>query len=539
MSRNTPVIKKEAVSFFLSSVRQSLNLSSSKINSSLSLFICVLLLFTSQLFPQKQLKVETESGIKYISSYERQGTIYFSAEEFAHALSVPVYYNKDAGKLELKFNANTLVVTAKNPFLVINLKKDNKRVSYQLPTSTYTVNQKIYVPLIYSLNAFKRAYGEDISFTPPDKIIVKGKIEQIDSPKTGPVKFDITGITIDQKANGTLLRVKSKKRILSYNSTFKDGKLTFVFRKAVVDTASVNKKINKGMIKSIASRNVKGDTEINIYLTRDYSASEVLNAETGNDILITLHNKAFAYTGDVKKDKWNFDVIVIDPGHGGHDAGAIGVNGVKEKDINLAIGLKLGALIQQNVRDVKVVYTRSDDKFVELYKRGKIANDNNGKLFISIHCNSSPQKPGDANGFEIYLLRPGRTKEAISIAERENSVIEYEDNPARYQKLTDENFILVSMAHSSYMKYSEKFSELLEKQFSANLSMQSRGIKQAGFYVLVGASMPSVLIEAGFLSNKDDAAYLKSAKGQEEIAGAIYQGLKKFKGFYEAALQEK
>ncbi len=114
------------------------------------------------------------------------------------------------------------------------------------------------------------------------------------------------------------------------------------------------------------------------------------------------------------------------------------------------------------MKDVKVVYTRKTDKFVELYKRGQIANENDGKLFISIHCNSTPKKPTNASGFEVYLLRPGRTKEAISIAERENSVIQYEDNPGRYKALTDENFILVSMAQSSYMKYSEKFSDIIK-----------------------------------------------------------------------------
>ena len=495
-------------------------------------------LFCLTVSAQKQLKVETAAGTKYISVYERQGTIYFAPEELAQVLGVPVYFNKDAGKLEVKFVQNTLTVTAKNPYLVITT-KEGKKTAYQLPTSTYTANNKIYMPLKYSLNALKKAYGNDIIYSPPDKLSVKGIIAQVDSVKTPPLTFNITGIIVESKANGTLLKVKSKKRILSYTSSFKDGKLTFVFRKVGVDTASVNKKYSKGMVREITGRNIKGDTEISIYVTKDYSAHEVLNAETGSDILITLHNKAFSYNGDDKKDKWSFDVIVIDAGHGGHDAGAIGVNGIKEKDINLAISLKLGALIQKNLKDVKVVYTRSDDRFVELYKRGKIANDNNGKLFISIHCNSANKKPGDANGFEIYLLRPGRTKEAITIAERENSVIEYEDNPARYQKLTDENFILVSMAHSSYMKYSEKFSELLERQFSANLSLQSRGVKQAGFYVLVGASMPSVLVETGFVSNTNDAKYLNSQKGQEQIASSIYQGLKNFKGFYEAALQEK
>src|SRR3990167_10249938 len=119
----------------------------------------------------------------------------------------------------------------------------------------------------------------------------------------------------------------------------------------------------------------------------------------------------------------------------------------------------------------------------------------------------------------------------------ENAVFQYESDPQRYQKLTDENFILVSMAHSSYLKYSEKFSELLHNQFSNKFNFESRGVKQAGFYVLVGASMPSVLIETGFLSNKKDTDYLKSSKGQKNIAEAIYKSIKNFREYYEKVMQ--
>ncbi|MDP3445326.1 MAG: N-acetylmuramoyl-L-alanine amidase, partial [Ignavibacteria bacterium] len=234
-----------------------------------------------------------------------------------------------------------------------------------------------------------------------------------------------------------------------------------------------------------------------------------------------------------QKKKWLFDVIVIDAGHGGKDPGAIGVTGVREKDVNLAIALKLGGLIQQNLPEVKVVCTRKTDQFIELYKRGKIANENEGKLFISIHCNSTEQKDIAHRGFEVYLLRPGRTESAIKIAEFENSVIKYEENPQRYQKLTDENFILVSMAHSQYMRFSEKFSDLLNQDWKKYTSIPSLGIKQAGFYVLVGASMPSVLIETGFLSNRKDEAYLASSKGQNEIANAIFKAISRYKEYYD------
>ena len=218
----------------------------------------------------------------------------------------------------------------------------------------------------------------------------------------------------------------------------------------------------------------------------------------------------------------------------------IGITGVKEKDINIAIAKKVGSLITSNMPDVSVVYTRKSDEFVELYKRGKIANENDGELFISIHCNSLGRKHNSTRGFEVYLLRPGKTQKAIEIAEFENSVIKLEDNPERYEKLTDENFILVSMAHSAYMRYSEEFSERLNDNWNKYArGIPSRGVKQAGFYVLVGASMPGVLIESGFISNRNDEEYLRSNSGQDDIANAVYESIKEYRDYYEEQLDQE
>jgi len=240
-----------------------------------------------------------------------------------------------------------------------------------------------------------------------------------------------------------------------------------------------------------------------------------------------------------ERAKWKLDVIVLDAGHGGYDPGTIGVTGVKEKTVALGIVLKLGALITKNLKDVKVVYTRKDDRFVELYKRGKIANEAGGKLFISVHCNAMPRKPSKTRGFEVYLLRPGRTDEAISIAERENSVIEMEPGyEEKYPELTEENFILVTMAQSAYVKASEEFAGLVQKEISARTSIPNMGVKQAGFYVLVGASMPNVLVESAYLSNRDDERFLRSDSGQMKIADALFRAVKKYKTEYEKLLQE-
>jgi N-acetylmuramoyl-L-alanine amidase len=486
--------------------------------------------------------VVTNNGMKNIPAYVREGTIYFSLKDFADVLPVNYYYNENTQKIELKFDNYSVKVSARNPYLVLKDKIGDKELVIQLPTSSYLIGSKIFVPLEYSLKTLATASGKDLKFQEPNKIVVGGaKEETAIIPNEHKSDFDITGIVLDEKVNGTLITVKSNKRIPSYYSSFKDNVLTLIFRKVSADLDKINFTGGTGVVKNVEVQNVGSDAKLLITVGSEYLTNEVVNVDKSNDLQITIHNKLFKQSSSSNKlkEKWEFDVIVIDAGHGGKDAGAIGVNGVQEKDINLAIALKLGKLIEKNMKDVKVVYTRKNDTFIDLYKRGKIANENNGKLFISIHCNSTPKKPTDANGFEVYLLRPGRTKEAIAIAEFENSVIKYEDNPNRYEQLTDENFILVSMAHSSYMKYSERFAEDLDKEFKKNPSLSSRGVKQAGFYVLVGASMPSVLIESGFLSNRNDAKYLSSSSDQQKFVEYVFDGIKKYRESYELEMQNE
>ncbi len=489
---------------------------------------------------KNKLTLVTSGGTSYLPIYERQGIVYFSIKHFADAVSSSYYINDETKKIELKYPQHNLKITGQNSFLVLTSKDNKTEKIYQLPTTTYIVNNIIFIPLYYSVQILREASGLDIIIENDKRIVIKGKLEN-EIPDETTAKINITGLKIDQKANGTLIRVKTNKRIPSYYSSYKSGLLTIIFRKVNADVNKLASIDTKGLIKNITVKNIGPDAQFDFSVSKDYSTSEVLNVDGSKDILITIHNKVFsgAADNDKNKVKWKFDVIVLDAGHGGKDAGAIGVNGVKEKDVNLGVTLALGKLLQKEMKDVKVVYTRKTDTFVELFRRGKIANENDGKLFISIHCNSTLQKPTDASGFEIYLLRPGRTKEAIAIAERENGVIQYEENPKRYEKLTDENFILVSMAHSAYMRYSEKFSELVDNSYSIQTDIPSRGVKQAGFYVLVGASMPSVLVETGFLSNKHDSKYISSPKGQEKIAEAIFNAVKSYKKYYESTIENE
>lgn len=489
---------------------------------------------------ENQLTLVYGEKTSYLPAYVREGQTYFSLVHFAEALSLNYSFDAKNDKVEIQFDNYSIRAAIRNPFVILKNKQTEKAKIIQLPTTTYFVNNNLYLPLNYILPSLKEASGWQIDRPEQNKLIVK--MEKIPKVKVVDVtnsQLGIIGYALDEKVNGTLVRIKSNRAIATYNSSFKDGVLSIVFRDVNLDENKFEFEQNKGLIKNIKAKNIGRDCEIKFSLREEYTLSEVLNANQNNDILVTFHNKIFSNNMNkiAKSDRWNFDVVVIDAGHGGKDYGAIGIKGAKEKEINLSIALMLGKLIEKELKDVKVVCTRKDDKFVELYKRGKIANDNDGKLFISIHCNSTPKKNSDASGFEVYLLRPGKTQDAIEIAEMENAVIQYEADPKRYQKLTDENFILVSMAHSSYLKYSEKFAELLHNQFSNEFDVPSRGVKQAGFYVLVGASMPSVLVETGFLSNKKDAEYLKSIKGQEEIAAAIFRAVKGYKAYYEKVMQ--
>ncbi len=481
-----------------------------------------------------------------ITVYNREGVIYIPVKPFAEALSLGYKFDGILGKIELSNNGNKLFITANNPFLIYYSKSKNKTSSIQLPTSTYKLDNQVFIPTYYCLNTLKDFLDDSLSFDNTNLLVLKknnsGLIPDIkEAEKETDANFNINDISIEERANGTLVRIQSKNKIPAYTSSFKNGILTILLKNSIIDTKKIGDNNGQGLIEKIEFKKLKSDSEIKFYLRKECTSNEVMNDPESNDILIALHNKAFekSYNVSKAKNKWNFNVIIIDAGHGGKDSGTIGVDGIEEKNITLSIALKLGQIIHERMKDVKVVFTRKTDKFIELYRRGQIANENKGKLFISIHCNATPHKPSSSNGFEIYLLRPGKTKEAISIAERENSVIKYEDNPARYKKLTDENFILVSMAQAAYMRYSEQFAELADKEMAKEVSEKPRGVKQAGFFVLVGASMPSVLIETGFLSNPKDAHYLNSKSGQTKIADGIFNAIKKFRNLYEENLKSE
>ncbi|MGC4023501.1 MAG: N-acetylmuramoyl-L-alanine amidase [Cyclobacteriaceae bacterium] len=222
--------------------------------------------------------------------------------------------------------------------------------------------------------------------------------------------------------------------------------------------------------------------------------------------------------------------VVIDPGHGGRDPGTSGKN-TKEKDIALSISLKFGAYIEKNMPDVKVIYIRKDDRYVALEERPEIANRAKADLFICIHANSLPGAP--AYGTETYVMGLHKDKGNLEVAMRENSVIMMDENyKERYEGFdpnSAESYIMFSLSQSAYQESSLRFAQKIEQEFKTKVGRHSRGVKQAGFWVLWKTSMPSVLIETGFLSNAKEEGYLDSNEGQDKIAQGIYRAFKEYK----------
>lgn len=237
----------------------------------------------------------------------------------------------------------------------------------------------------------------------------------------------------------------------------------------------------------------------------------------------------------VVHDDYKIDVVVIDAGHGGHDPGTIGFSKTHEKNIALAVSLKVGAYIKENFPNVKVVYTRDKDRFVELHERSNIANKNKADLFISIHCNAFSSS--SVHGTEVFVLGLHKSAENLAVAQRENSVILKEDNHEHHYDGFDpksaEAHILMSLMQNAYLDQSISLAQKVDRQFKDKVKRSSRGVKQAGFVVLYKSAMPSVLVELGFISNKNEEAFLTTEEGQAYMASAIYRAFKEYKLEYE------
>jgi N-acetylmuramoyl-L-alanine amidase len=243
-------------------------------------------------------------------------------------------------------------------------------------------------------------------------------------------------------------------------------------------------------------------------------------------LFITASAISFSESG-IKYEKKR--VIVIDAGHGGKDPGALGSIS-REKDINLAIALKTGEYIQQNIKNVTVIYTRRDDSTVELRDRPKIANKANADLFISIHTNSTSSKK--VMGAETWIMGHAKDQANLEVAMNENAVMLLEDDySTKYEGFdpkSSESYIMFSLTQKVFQEQSTDLATKIQKQFSERVNRNDRDVKQAGFWVLYNTKMPSVLVETGFITNPVEEKYLNSKEGQDYLASSIFRACRDY-----------
>ena len=338
-----------------------------------------------------------------------------------------------------------------------------------------------------------------------------------------------------------ILRIKTKR-------AFPEGDISSFFHEngwfyitvsgGLVDTTEIRRTDTRGVIQRVAADQLDNTAQLAFQIRSKVESHELYQSGDQNEIVVSLRTPINNSISRIKqvKDRWKLDTIVLDAGHGGKDPGTMGRRGTKEKDIALDITKRIGMLLEKNTK-LKVIYTRREDVFVPLWKRTKIANESNGKMFLSIHVNANPNKT--AYGFETYLLRPGKTEDAIEVAYRENEVIKLEDRSKnKYRDLSGENLIIATMAQSIYMKESEELAAIIQEEMAKKVKSKNRGVKQAGFHVLIDASMPNVLIEAGYLTNSNEERNLRKSSYRQTIANSIYRAIVKFRYSREQYLAE-
>ncbi|HDR05901.1 MAG TPA: N-acetylmuramoyl-L-alanine amidase [Candidatus Marinimicrobia bacterium] len=446
------------------------------------------------------------------------GEEWISLNHFLKVFGSSLHLDKKQMILSANLNGKSVSFYAGSMFFSI----DNQLM--HLSTTTELFNDELYYPLSEYLLLLRLYFFSEMIYSPAEK----GHILK-------PSGFTVQDITFREFKNGTIIRIQTTEKYRKEHCKLWEGPnnwLYFTLYEATADTAAFAKTFSEGTVREMVPIQTGESLQLSFRLRKKLSSYDFYIEENPRSIVITLRTPV---TGDTqtqlleKRSKWLIDTIVLDAGHGGKDPGAVAYDGTQEKMITLDVVKRLGKLLERN-SEIKVVYTRTTDVFVPIKERTKIANQAGGKLFISVHCNSSRNR--QAYGSETYLLSTEKNDRAVEVTELENKVIKFEENQEFYEKLTSEQHILAVMTQNQYQKESARLADFIEKKYIKKAHSKrtySRGVKQAGFYVLFGASMPNVLTEIGFISNREDLRRLKTKEYRQKIAEAMYEAIMEFK----------
>jgi N-acetylmuramoyl-L-alanine amidase len=352
-------------------------------------------------------------------------------------------------------------------------------------------------------------------------------------------EFNVLNLEVTEKINGVLIEIPLDQP-MEYE-IFKDQNQTITvnFYQGRLDTAFFNAKEVPGLLTWTKAYQFENSAQLSFKLKNAFvNYTHYLLTDPPRIQISLIHeippkDSAFYSVSSSPPEEKRLlndpiDIIVIDPGHGGEDSGAVGKNGLLEKEVTLDIANKLKELLK-NDKGIEVILTRDKDVLVPLEERAAIANQRKADIFLSIHTNASQKR--SARGYETYFLSVAKNDEARAAAALENSSIRFEH--MENQNSEDLDFILMDLVQSEFLVESSDLASMIQNRLKNKLSIPSRGVNQGGFVVLNKAYMPAVLVETAFISNSNEEALLKKRAFQQQIAQAIYESIKEFKKRYE------
>jgi N-acetylmuramoyl-L-alanine amidase len=473
--------------------------------------------------PRMQVQFDADPVTYTVGAAWRDSVLYVSLQELADVLGFNRFTNPLNRKTVLRIGTHAVKTSACNPFVMI----DDAVV--QMILSEAEIDDRPYVPAASFLeglgNVFPFRY--ELSSQPPLLRLRR-------------IRYTLSDFTVTAKENGLRITIATTRRFQPSDVavSFNDGWLHATVLGGSLDTLAMASNGVPGLFSRAVSYQFENSAQMSFHIGREITDKAVTVQDDAIVISLWLSEKAappVQAESDEAKSRWLIDTIVIDPGHGGRDPGAIGPTGLREKTVTLDVAKRLAQLIERRLPRVKVLLTRDSDTLPPLKERTKFANAHGGKLFISIHANANRNR--NVRGFSSYLLGVGKNRQAVEVAQLENSVVEYEDSPEVYEEYQDFDYILNSIALNSFNKESQHLATLINQSLGRETKLVNQGVHQQGFWVLVGASMPSVLIETAFISNPYEERLLKTNAFQQKVAESLCTSIVQFKDKYEKEIR--
>ncbi len=467
-----------------------------------------------------EISVQLSGSIEKIESYVDGRLTYFSLSDLASILGEHISWEQVGLSAKYVSDEYTMTFFMDSPYIKINDSIKNLIYPAQFEKGNLFLPIKTFLPIFDLIHPDRVTWDQD------------RKLIRIDSEF-----YNVTDLAFAPKANGLLIElfVNEPKE---YEIYITEGNwLNISILGGKVNRRQVLSRMDRKYLRDINVVQFEQSAQVSVRMRQNIIKYTDRFQSNPGRVQISLIDPSVSVVSDrnhvdIGPDN-SINKIIIDAGHGGSDYGAIGLNGSHEKKVVLDIAQRLAKLIRKD-KIFEVVMTRDKDKAVSLEQRTKIANESNGDLFVSIHSNASLNK--SARGFQIFYLAPAWNDEARASAQLENASFLAEISSGGDNDENDLTFILSDMIQTEFQVESADLAAIIDKEFRKKLKnkTKARGLDQAGFYVLNGVYMPSILVESAFLTNKADEKLLNKKSFRQDLAEAIYEGIKRFKAKYES-----